>query len=591
MSESPPRKRPRSETLTNDSDDSLASLGRYTAEHVETYLTSLRAVSADLSTFADPSNFSSLPFPSLLRSSIPSLHPPTGQYNFNHMGRPVFSTIVSQVQRLDRQIPSPVALLGTYAAGKSHLLAALASFLFAQGKRVVFIPESTLLNDDPVFWLRLAFALPFADLPGTTQRIMQFKTTDEFIEFARGRREDLYFLVDGPDRLERQSKDLVLALTSSHFYIYTSYALDPRMPIRDGFASIRIPSGLTGSEGGEWRRHFESQLPLLTDQYFSFLEDLTGLAPGLLTPLSEFRGQDWGEISLKYRAMWIFNVIADEVAEFTTTVETFSPAQKSRYLKLMSACLTETIPEIRPGSNTALYDPRYFYFDSDNRGHCACGLARDTMIPVLRLEDLDLFTSDAWYSGVRTGCRSIRDTAILQICLTRIGAGGLTQADAAGNTMRICAFRQDPIFGWMFEEAWKSPRGMTSFLCIPGAEVCKFLSAVILRINPGDKTCHLIPLQITTSQVCTELASLFFGVVWHRWEQSIQHEGFKVVNTYVCVDSRTPESADVITQSTAFRDKVRFVSPQYTARNLSVAVLDPKLGRILEGDKYQSPPA
>jgi chromosomal replication initiation ATPase DnaA len=33
---------------------------------------------------------------------------------------------------MDRQIPGPVVLLATYGAGKSHLLSALASFLFAE---------------------------------------------------------------------------------------------------------------------------------------------------------------------------------------------------------------------------------------------------------------------------------------------------------------------------------------------------------------------------------------------------------------------------------------------------------------------------
>jgi DNA replication protein DnaC len=48
------------------------------------------------------------------------------------MGRSIFSTIMSEIQQLDRQIPTPVALVGTYGSGKTHLLSALASFLFAQ---------------------------------------------------------------------------------------------------------------------------------------------------------------------------------------------------------------------------------------------------------------------------------------------------------------------------------------------------------------------------------------------------------------------------------------------------------------------------
>jgi hypothetical protein len=201
----------------------------------------------------------------------------------------------------------------------------------------------------------------------------------------------------------------------------------------------------------------------------------------------------------------------------------------------MSACLTETIPEIRSGSTTVLYDPRYFYFDNEDRGHCICGLARETMVTLLREEDLSLFTSDAWYSAVRSDCSPIRDSAIVQICLTRMSLGGLTTADAQGNSMRICKFRQDPNFGWMFEEAWKSPRVMTSFLCIPCPEVF-MLNAVILRINPSDKTAHLIPLQITTTLTCIDLATRFFAIMWHKWENAIKVEGFKVrKNVFLCL--------------------------------------------------------
>ncbi|KAJ7721546.1 hypothetical protein DFH07DRAFT_946853 [Mycena maculata] len=590
---SPPRKRPRSETLTltpGSEDGSVWAVGRYTLECVQTYLSSLRAVSTNLDSLADPLNWISLPFPSLLRSPIQSLDVPTGQYRITHMGRPTFSTIVSQIQRLDRQIPRPIVLLSTYGAGTSHLLAVLASFLFSQGKRVVFLPESPLVADDPILWLKLAFALPFADLPEGLVRISQFRTTDDFLEFTRGWREDIYFLVDGFDRLEGSLKEAILALTSSHFHVYTACTLAPTST--RAVSPIRIPSGLTSDEFADWMTHFEGQVLNCNATNLAYLQDLTGGIPALHRRLLEFPGAQFSsELAIEYRMGREFQTLADNITEFhTNAVENFTRPEKSRYLQLMSACLTETIPEIRPGSNTGLYDPRYFYFDDDGRGHCVCGLARDTMIPLLRMEDLNVFTSDAWYSAVRCGRPSTRNSAIAQICLTRIGAGGLTQADAQGHAMRVCTFRQNPVFGWMFEEAWRSPRGTSSFLCIPGSEVCTVLNAVILRINPSHKTAHLLPLQISTAQTCTDLASLFFAVTWHRWEAAIKDEGFKVVNTFVCVDSHTPESADVISAATALRDKVTFISPQYTVRNLTVGLLDPKLGRILQGDKYQTPP-
>ncbi|KAJ7156979.1 hypothetical protein C8R43DRAFT_997926 [Mycena crocata] len=588
MSTSPPKKRPRSKTLSADSKDGLPSVGRHTLEGVQTYLSNLRTVPADLESFTDPSKCTSILFPSLLRSSIPSLHAPTGQYTYHHMGRPIFQTILTEVQRLDRQISPPLVLLGTHGAGKTHLLATLASYLFVQGKRVVFLPETSSMADDVVFCLKLAFALAFADLPQTMQRILQFKTHNEFLEFSHGCREDIYFLVDGLDQVESDLKATISALASSHFHICTAYTLGALR----GASSIRISSGLSSSELTEWLRHFESQMPKdINALNILFMNDFLGAIPFFLRLFFEFRGELYSDIIIKYRGGREIHGVADNITAFDENIENLTSAEKSRYHTLMSACLTETIPEIRSGSNPTLWDPRYFYFDDDGRGHCNSGLARDIIIPLLRLKDLHLFATDAWYSGARCGTGATRDSAIAQICLTRIGSGGLTQADAQGNAMRICIFRQNPIFGWMFEEAWKSPRGMSSFLCIPGSEVCKFLNAVILRINPSDKTAHLIPLQITTSLTCSDMATLFFAVTWHKWESAIKEEGFKVINTFVCVDSLTAESANIRAKSAAFRDKVKFVSPEYTVRSLNVAMLDPKLGRILLGEKYQSPPA
>ncbi|KAJ7172178.1 hypothetical protein C8R46DRAFT_140026 [Mycena filopes] len=585
----PPRKRPRSESQTLAGDDSPA-IGRHTLESIQTYLTSLRAASLDLESLSDPSKCKSLLFPSLLKSSIHFLAAPSEEYTLHHMGRSIFSTIWAEVQRLDRQVPSAVALLGTYGAGKSHLLAILASFLFAQGKRVVFLPESSFVAEDPVFWLKLAFALPFADLPATMQRILQFTTLDEFIEFSRRSREDIYFLVDGVDQLQPDFKAFISTLVSPHLSIYSAYALDPHWPTMRKTLPVRIPSGMSSSEFTHWLHHFQSQLPTsITGLYRAFIETHTGGIPSLLLRLLEFCGEAFCDNLIKYRMGREFQIISDSVVEFHTVAEKLDPVQKLRYHQLLSACLTETVPEIRFGANTALYDPRYFYFDSEGRGHCVCGLVRDVIVPLIRLDDIDMFTSDAWYSAVRSGTPRIRDFAITQICLSRIGSGGLTQADAQGNAMRICTFRQDPNFVWMFEEAWRSPRGMTSFLCVPGAEVCQILNAVIMRINPSDRTAQLIPLQITSAATCVDVASLFFAVQWHRWETAILQEGFKVVNTFVAIDNLTPESVEIATKCARFRQSVQLVSPHYSVRSLNAGQIDPKLGRILQTDKNSSP--
>ncbi|KAJ7632908.1 hypothetical protein FB45DRAFT_1027029 [Roridomyces roridus] len=610
MSTSPPRKRPRSETMTltpgTDCDNGFSCLGQYSFGSLQDYLTVLRRTEVGLDSCANPSKLISLPFPSLLKSSISARHSATGQYNFKHMGRAVFTTIVSEMQRLDRQTATPVVLLGTYGCGKSHLLAVLASFLFAQAsflfttqlfifdrfpkrKRVVFLPEASLVAEDVLHWLKLAFALPFADLPETLEKIAQFKTTQDFVDFTRAWSDEIYFLVDGMDQLDGDFKEAVLAMSSGHFRISTAYSLGKCRKV----SAIRLPLGMPLDEFRKWMSHFSSRLPICSPQHVLYIHYVSGGVPALqslyLDPNSEHFSPEF-IVGVKGRPE--FQAVADNIAEFhTNAIETLSASEKSRYIRLMTACLTETVPEIRHGSHRTLWDHRYVFFDDTGVGHVICGFARDTLIPLIRLEDQAGFTSDAWYSAVRSSNLAIRDSAIGQICMTRIGVAGLTQAEAQGSAMRICTFRQNPAFGSMFEDAWKNPQATSSFLNIAGPEVCGVINAVILRINPSAKMAQLIPLQISTNHTCTDLATLFFAVTWHKWERAIQEEGFKVVNTFVCVDSCTAESAEVMSAGTAFREKAKMFSPEYSVRNLSVAMLDPKLGRILRGDKYQSPPA
>src|ERR1700761_371417 len=137
MTTSPPRKRARSE-------DGAISIGRHTSgmpilcsrlllliviDSIHRFHTHLRAQPAELKTLTDSYHCVSLVFPSLLRTSIRTF-PGQHERMFSHMGLPIVQDIGEQIQCL--QAPSSLVLLGTYGAGKSHLLSVLASSLFAQ---------------------------------------------------------------------------------------------------------------------------------------------------------------------------------------------------------------------------------------------------------------------------------------------------------------------------------------------------------------------------------------------------------------------------------------------------------------------------
>ncbi|KAF7295459.1 Glycoside hydrolase [Mycena indigotica] len=575
MEDSPPRKRARSEGTHG-----CVAIGRHTPDSIHAFFTQLSATTFDMKTLANPANCISVTFPSLLRTSIEMQGPV-----YTHMGVPIVQEILQQMETL--RVSSTLALLATVGAGKSHILALVAGVLFSRGHRVVFIPDGPMIADDKIFWLKLAFALAFADDQQMFHRLSKFTKLEDFVMLARESRDDVYFLVDGFDQLDDEMKQFVKAASGTQILVYTAYALDT------GFRRnswIRIPSGFSQNEYNHWLTHYQDRIPSpVVEPYYSFIEYTSGAVPRLLQPLCRYAGSRLVDAVTMYRNCAFFEDLNDEVDEFVMKSEQWSESQRTRFYQIMNACVTETLPEVRPGANTALWDPKYFYFDNEGRGHTHCGIARDAVIDFLRSVDLSLptslFTTDAWYACARSPKIRMRCQAITQICLTRIATGGLSQADATGGAMRIHIFRQTLSFGWMFEQALKTPQGTSSFFCIPGLEVCRFLAGVIVRINPRDKMVHLIPLQITTNSVCSDLATPFFAVVWHKWETAIREEGFNVMHTFVCVDSLLENSKEVMRATAEHREKVKFISPPYTMRSLSAAQLDPKLGRILRPER------
>ncbi|KAF7322465.1 Glycoside hydrolase [Mycena chlorophos] len=508
--------------------------------------------------------------------------------SFQHMGVGVVEEIFTEMEKL--RPPSTLGLVATVGAGKSHILALLAAVLFSRGHRVIYLPDCPLVAEERIFALKLAFALAFSDEQSIMHRLMESTKTSDFVELARERRDELCFLVDGTDRLDDEMKGFVRAASGGHSLIYTAYTLDASLGCGHNSAWVRIPSGFSTAEYKHWIAHFESKIPSpLNEIYSDYIEDSSGAVPGLLRPLMDYASHGTTQAVTLYRNGCTFSSLTDKVTEFLSRWETWTKPEQSRFYQIMNACMTETIPEARPGANTALWDPRYFYFDREGKGHTLCGVARDAVVDALRLIDGALFTKDAWYTAARSSKKFLRAQAIMQICLTRIATGGFSQSESTGRAMRVHVFRHTLSFGWMFEEAWKNSQSMSSFLCIPGLDVCRFLAGIIVRISPRDKMAQLIPMQITTNTLCADLATPFFAVVWHKWEAAIREEGFNVVHTYACVDGLTEDSEELMRISIDQREKVKFISPPYTMRNLSVAQLDPKLGRILRPERNLTP--
>lgn len=115
-----------------------------------------------LETYLNPDTSSYLPF-------LAPQHFASSRFHFNDedkfffYGREKFGELYQEVMAMDRKGKRRLYLHGTIGAGKSHILAALACFLRRQGKRVVYLPDCSVLVHSPVKGIKLGLIMAFSD--------------------------------------------------------------------------------------------------------------------------------------------------------------------------------------------------------------------------------------------------------------------------------------------------------------------------------------------------------------------------------------------------------------------------------------------
>jgi hypothetical protein len=152
---------------------------------------------------SSPATLIKLPFP-FVGQSLPERFNYDGDHNYwDYMGREKFTELLDAINVLETTAWRGYLFYGTIGYGKSHLLAALACYLIAAGKRVVYIPDCRECAWKPIAYFRAAMLLTWGGPDDSVIResIMALNTRQAISNFF-GRQSNIFFLIDQMNILE-----------------------------------------------------------------------------------------------------------------------------------------------------------------------------------------------------------------------------------------------------------------------------------------------------------------------------------------------------------------------------------------------------
>ncbi|CAG8715084.1 6092_t:CDS:2, partial [Racocetra fulgida] len=262
--------------------------------------------------YSDPKNFLLLPFP------YPGSNLPVDRFAidedglFTFMGRKEFINILNQINTFkSRTGYMEMFIYGTVGYGKSHILTAIACFLFRIGRRVVYLPDCRKLAVDPIEYIKSALFLTYVNNDVKTSEINTCESFDQIIKFCRSLDETLYFIVDQMNALDecndtginpekkRQVKENIDKLCWNHFYIKSSLASNHAVlhlkQKQTNEKKITFYGGFDEEEMEEWWKRHNSVLPAMDNLQKDQIEDITGKIPLFLNVLLESESKNFEE--------------------------------------------------------------------------------------------------------------------------------------------------------------------------------------------------------------------------------------------------------------------------------------------------------
>ena len=184
------------------------------------------------------------------------------QDTFRFYGRQDFRDLIDEILGLHRAGRSKLFLHGTMAAGKSHLLAAAACYLFRIGKRVVYLADCLALVKHPVYSIRIALCLAFADKPDILSKMAKVETADDIRTVCEkvANEYTIYFLVDQVTALDEDldSKDRVPSEQKMSLRVLLDQIAEPHLKVQSSSANVNYSHG----KGDKNRLSSERRLPL-----------------------------------------------------------------------------------------------------------------------------------------------------------------------------------------------------------------------------------------------------------------------------------------------------------------------------------------
>ncbi|CAB5371148.1 unnamed protein product [Rhizophagus irregularis] len=385
--------------------------------------------------YSDPKNFLSLPYPYLGEKL------PIDRFDIDHdgsfifMGRTKFEQVLEDINKLRPRSYMKLFIYGTVGYGKSHILTAIACFLFRTRRRVVFLPDCRQLAVDPVEYIKLALFLTYENDDVKISEINACEDFCQIIKFCKSLEEKLYFIVDQMNALDegdntgislekkRQIRENLDKMVDNHFYIMSSSANNKTMlhlmAKQTGELKIKLFGGFDEGEMKEWWNKHNSDLPAMDEQQIRQIEDISGKIPLFLKFLLESDHKNFKD-AWEYLDQQLTSKIKEPMMNFSDIIS--SSNRWELHVKLMKSFLTNKDPTDGYGHND--YDHRFFYVDN---GKCyyVCGLARDCMANYLYGKDrMEIFIDINWIKSFKNN-PSVKGFIIEKACIASICKNGI----------------------------------------------------------------------------------------------------------------------------------------------------------------------
>ncbi|CAB5310535.1 unnamed protein product [Rhizophagus irregularis] len=543
----------------------------------------------DESNYSNPKKLLSLPFP------YPGQKKPIDRFAindngfFNFMGRKEFKNVLTTINKFRSGTGyMKLFVYGTVGYGKSHILSAIACFLFRTGRRVVYIPDCRQLSVDPIDYVKSALFLAYHDDDAKINEINSCENFEDITNFCKKLqfKEQLYFIIDQMNALDENDNTGVNIdvktqirrdldkMANHHYYIMSSSANNKTMlhlmAKQTGELKIKLFGGFDEEEMKEWWNSHNPDLPAMDGQQIRQIEDITGKIPLFLNFLLESGHKNF-EGALEHLNQKLNSIIQRPMTKFSEYILSKGNNHNwELHVQVMSSFLTSKSPPLGYGFDD--YDHRYFYIDDNDICHYVCGLARDSMANYLYGKDrMEVFVDVNWIGSFKNN-PSVKGFIIEKACLASICRGGITAHQVNFKVGR----RQ--FFASLEEINFSLSEELCTFY-LPRKWNQKSIDG-LLALYKTD-TLYIAPIQITLDKEGhSDSEGAFFSCIWPELKSKIPDD----LNTeviFIWITRKNGVDEEVEMKGRQLRGKDIEINPDYVSVVTGFANVNRDIDRYL----------